>query len=583
MALLPKLDYEYAERVVTDVFAGYRRKARIGDGEFYNTKNLTSAYYPLLGNRKKRARVRTMTAPGGVLAKEKLAFAEDGTLWYDGKKTAVTGLAPGRKQLVSMGAVIVIFPDKVYYNTADPADHGSLEAEYRSAGAVEYALCREDGTPYPAPAISETSPVSPVDGMYWIDASKGLRVLRQWSAAMSEWTEIPTVYTRLRFIAEGEVKNLFRKNDGVSIRGAAVESVNGDHVICAIGGGEGEHDYIVVTGILDSAVTQTQGTVYIERRTPEMDFVIECKNRLWGCRYGLTDGKNLNEIYCCALGDFKNWRQYTGVSTDSWTASVGSDGPWTGAVNFQGYPMFFKENRIHRVTVSSVGAHQVTETVCRGVQEGCAGSLQVVNETLIYKSRADICAYQGSFPESISDALGDERYYDAAAGVLGERYYISMRDAEGKWNLFVYDIRRNLWMREDELHALGFASLGDELYCLTEDALFAMAGSVGTPEPYVSWEAETGMLYYQYPDRKYLSRFNLRLYMEEGAQLDVYLMYDSNGEWVRQGRVKMKGTRTVTLPVRPRRCDHMRMKLVGKGEVRLYSIAKILTMGSDVG
>ena len=85
------------------------------------------------------------------------------------------------------------------------------------------------------------------------------------------------------------------------------------------------------------------------------------------------------------------------------------------------------------------------------------------------------------------------------------------------------------------------------------------------------------------PDRKYLSRFNLRLYMEEGAQLDVYLMYDSGGEWVRQGRVKMKGTRTVTLPVRPRRCDHLRMKLVGKGEVRLYSIAKILTMGSDVG
>ena len=158
-----------------------------------------------------------------------------------------------------------------------------------------------------------------------------------------------------------------------------------------------------------------------------------------------------------------------------------------------------------------------------------------------------------------------------------------MKDAEEKWSLFVYDIRRNLWMREDELHAEAFAALHNELYCLTGDALLAMTGSVGEPEPFVSWEAETGMLYYQYPDRKYLSRFNLRLYMEEGAQLDVYLMYDSGGEWVRQGRVKMKGTRTVTLPVRPRRCDHLRMKLVGKGEVRLYSIAKILTMGSDVG
>ena len=110
-----------------------------------------------------------------------------------------------------------------------------------------------------------------------------------------------------------------------------------------------------------------------------------------------------------------------------------------------------------------------------------------------------------------------------------------------------------------------------------------MLGSEGTPEPYVRWEAETGLMYYQHPDRKYVSRYNLRLFMEEGAELDVYMMYDSSGEWIRQGRIKIKGTRTVTLPIRPRRCDHLRMKLVGRGEVRLYSIARILTVGSDVG
>ena len=81
----------------------------------------------------------------------------------------------------------------------------------------------------------------------------------------------------------------------------------------------------------------------------------------------------------------------------------------------------------------------------------------------------------------------------------------------------------------------------------------------------------------------YASLRYTRLSMEEGAQLDVYLEYDSSGEWVRQGRVRMKGTRTVTLPVRPRRCDHLRMKLRGRGDMRLYSVAKILTMGSDVG
>ena len=584
MALLPTLSNEYSEREVTDTFRGYRHQLKTDEGEFYDMRNLSSESYPLLANRRRRGRVCSLQSPGGLLAKDKLAWVENGTLYFDGTATALTGLSAGKKQLVSMGATIVVFPDKKYYNTADPTDRGSLGALYTSAGAVEYTLCRADGTAYQQPTVSDTAPEEPDNAALWIDTSQQTHVLRQWSAALSEWNEITTVYTKLRFLSEGELPGLFSAYDGVSISGAAPDGVNGDKVIYAVGGGSGVLDYIVVVGLLEQAATQTEGSVRIERSVPELDYVIECQNRLWGCRYGTQNGKSVNELYCCALGDFKNWRQYMGLSTDSWTASVGSDGPWTGAVNYLGCPMFFKENRIHRVTVSAAGAHAVSETVCRGVQAGSAGSLQVVNETLFYKSRSDVCVYQGGFPQSISEALGPELFADAAAGAAGERYYLSMRGENGGWRLFVYDIRHGLWMREDELHAEAFARLGDELYALTADGeLLALLGSAGEREPFVAWEAETGMLSWQHPDRKYVSRFNLRLYMEEGAEVSVYLMYDSDGVWVRQGRIRMKGTRTVTLPVRPRRCDHLRMKLVGKGEVRLYSIAKILTYGSDVG
>ena len=584
MALLPTLNYEYTEREVTDTFRGYRHQLKIDEGEFYDMRNLTSESFPLLANRRRRGRVRSLQAPGGLLAKDKLAWVENGTLYWDGEATALTGLSAGDKQLVSMGAYIVVFPDKKFFNTADSTDRGNLEALYTSAGAVEYTLCRADGTAYQLPTVSDTAPEEPANAALWIDTAQEKHVLRQWSAAMGEWSEIPTVYTKLRFRSEGELPGLFSVCDGVSISGAAPDGIDGDKVLCAVGGGDGVLDYIVVTGLLEQAATQTEGSVRIERRVPELDFVIECQNRLWGCRYGTENGKSLNELYCCALGDFKNWRQYMGLSTDSWTASVGSDGPWTGAVNYLGCPMFFKENRIHRVTVSAAGAHAVSETVCRGVQEGSAGSLQVVNETLFYKSRSDVCVYQGGFPQSISEPLGGELFSHAVAGTAGERYYLSMRGGDGAWSLFVYDIRHGLWMREDELHAEAFARLGDELYALTADGeLLALLGSAGEREPFVAWEAETGMLSWQHPDRKYVSRFNLRLYMEEGAEVSVYLMYDSDGVWVRQGRIRMKGTRTVTLPIRPRRCDHLRMKLVGKGEVRLYSIAKILSYGSDVG
>ena len=582
MPSFPILATHRTRRDVTDIFRGYHHVPKIAPGEFYNMKNLSSANYPMLSCRKRRGRVAELTGGAGLLAKEKLAWVDGGTLWYDGAATPVTGLSAGEKQLVSMGAYICIFPDKVYYNTADAADCGSMEASYSSTGAVNYTLCKIDGSEYQTPASGSTPPEAPAAGGLWIDESGDTAVLKQYSAETDSWTEIPTVYTKLRFVSQGELPTLFSPGDGVEISGASLPAFNGSRILHAVGGGSGVYDYIVVEGILSQSETQTQGSVSIKRSVPELDYVCECSNRLWGCRYGVTGGKNLNEIYCCALGDFKNWHQFQGLSTDSWVAGVGSDGPWTGAVNYLGSPMFFKENTIHTVTVSAYGAHRVSETVCRGVQAGSGKSLCVVNETLYYKSRTDVCAYQGGFPVSVSAPLGDELYRDAAAGALGDRYYIAMTDTRGVRSLFVYDIARDVWCREDEENALEFARLGDELWYRTDKALMTVCGSVGVPEPFVDWMAETGMLYYEYPDKKYVSRFNLRLNMRQGAEMDIFIRYDSSGDWERQGRVKLSGTGTVTVPVCPRRCDHMQLRLTGRGEFKLFSIAKILEIGSDM-
>ena len=46
----------------------------------------------------------------------------------------------------------------------------------------------------------------------------------------------------------------------------------------------------------------------------------------------------------------------------------------------------------------------------------------LVNEILYYKSREDVCAYDGSTPVSISAALGGERYEKVRAGALGAKY-----------------------------------------------------------------------------------------------------------------------------------------------------------------
>jgi hypothetical protein len=70
--------------------------------------------------------------------------------------------------------------------------------------------------------------------------------------------------------------------------------------------------------------------------------------------------------------------------------------------------------------------------------------MAIVNEVLYYKARNAVCAYDGSLPVAISYVLGNERYYDAVGGAHANKYYISMADGAGNWNLFVYDTEKGL-------------------------------------------------------------------------------------------------------------------------------------------
>lgn len=581
MAIFPYLDPTEQTRLTVENFGGYDHRPACPEGSFYEMENLSSRHYPLLSTRPERGVVRELEAPGGLIGKDALAFVENGTLYYNDLPTAETGLTPGQKQLVGMGAYILIFPDKRYFNTEDFTDHGSMEAHYSYTGSVKYSLCTSDATPVGDPTKSEAAPENPDNGQLWLD---GRGTLHSYSAVLGLWSEEEGVFTKLEFGTMGQIPALFSALDGVEISGSALDGMNGEKVIYALGGGEEQQDYIVLAGLVDETQIQENASISISRTLPEMDFVCQCQNRLWGCRYGLQGGEIVNEIYCSALGDFKNFRQYLGLSTDSWTASLGSDGQFTGAVSYLGSPCFFKEDRIHRVTVSAQGAHRVDETVCRGVQKGSDKSLCVVGESLFYKARNDVCVWQGGFPQSVSAPLGDTQYKNAVAGALGGKYYISMQDGEGNWSLFVYDSALGLWQREDALHAACFAECRGELYCIDayNGLLLSMCGSEGTAEGSFEWKAESGILRYFTPDRQYISRLSFTMSMQSGGSAAVYLRYDSAGAWEKAGELSISGPGTVTLPVRPRRCGHFQLRLTGQGQMSLYDMSRVMERGSDV-
>ena len=59
-------------RDIVTTFGGYNHQLSCQDGQFYDMKNMTSAYYPILSPRDRRGIVRQFTNPQGILDKEDL-------------------------------------------------------------------------------------------------------------------------------------------------------------------------------------------------------------------------------------------------------------------------------------------------------------------------------------------------------------------------------------------------------------------------------------------------------------------------------------------------------------------------------
>ena len=156
-----------------------------------------------------------------------------------------------------------------------------------------------------------------------------------------------------------------------------------------------------------------------------------------------------------------------------------------------------------------------------------------------------------------------------------------MRAPDG-WSTFVFDTASGRWYREDDLHAVGFTEKDGDIYALTIDKqVLALRGTAGTLEDTVAWSAESGVLYYERPDRKYVTHYQIRMRLAEDAWAKLEVQYDSNGIWEDQGTVRTTGIDGAVIPIRPRRCDHCAIRISGEGEGRIFGIARIYENGSD--
>lgn len=586
----PQMDAHKIKRTMVNAFAGYDHNLVSSDKTFYDMQNLSSDAYPAVITRKKRGIVRQLNDARGIIAKDTLYYIDGSSVYADGE--LIDGVTLNNelpKQMVSMGAYIVIFPDAVYINTQNLSDHGDLGKKVEKEQVVVSAtVSRQDGTEYKNLAVGETAPVTPSVGDYWIDISQTPSVLKLYTYE-EIWSDVPTSYVTIR--AEGiDIDEGFNKGDSVTITASNsfggllpmnnIGAYTNTFVIQAV-----HENSITVSGNMSAAQINTNADITVERVIPRMDYVIESQNRLWGCYYGLSEsGEPLNEIYASALGDPKNWSVYQGTAADSYAVSLGTDGVFTGAVTYKNKPVFFKENAIHIIYGDYPSNYTVNTETASGIQEGSWRSAAIVNGILYYKSNTDVCAFDGSLPQSVSAQFGDAEYYNGVAGSKGGRLYMCLEDKMGIAHMFVLDTSKGIWSKEDNVRALFFANDGNELYFIDQQSrLISANGYKGTLEDDFEWSFTSNIQGFEDPDGKRLRQVKLNMLMDEDSVGTLEAMYDSSGEWQRISTIRGAGrTKCTSVIFVPQLSDHYQLRLSGSGYMHLVSMTKSVIYGGEV-
>lgn len=536
---LPYMPYEggkYQQKIIQ--FGGIRYGRGGNDGELAESMNLSARQYPALSQRMERAEAGSYAAATAVFGKGKLCVVDGTKFLYDGvEKGAVT---EGEKQIVSINTKIVIWPDMACYDTE--ADEFSSLWKKVKVPASKATFTGNTLT------VQEFTVVTGKDE----EGEEGGAD----PAAEEEETTI-------------KLEELFKENQAVEIAGASIEANNKEIVIRKVEGN-------TLTFYNDSFTAGDSSTeLTIERRVPDLKIICASNNRVWGA--------DDTTIWASALGDPFTWYNYDGLSTDSYAVAVGTDGPFTGCVEYGSNVLFFKEDKLHKVIGTSPKDYAIYTYTIQGIQNGSMKSAQVINEVLYYKGTEGVYAYNGGVPYLVSENFGTRRYESSKAASDGQCYYISMQDAETKeWGLWTLDTLRNIWLKEDDTHILEFATLEGELLFLSEDGkiLYKM-GQTDQDGKRIKWSATFYPMEENTHSRKGYSRLLMRMELAPGAWAKAEIKEDL-GPWKTLSTVHGQRVRTAHVTFLPGRCDTFQIRLSGEGRCVVKSLVREFDTGSEV-
>ena len=342
---------------------------------------------------------------------------------------------------------------------------------------------------------------------------------------------------------------------------------------------------------LEGGEPEETETITVRKIVPELDGIFIHEQRLWGYKG--------SKIFASKWNDPTNFSVFDGLESDSWTWNMDGAGDIQGAIVYQGYPTFFKEDKVIRIYGDRPTQYRAMDVTTMGIHPGCGNSLAIAGDTLYYVSRNGLTSFSGGYGNNIHAPFGELHFTEAQAASDGRRYYLSAFDGES-WSMYVYDTVWGTWYREDESHAEHFAWDRGNLYMLlqTRDKKHRTLWLDGHATRVPSGAAEEGTIYSEVefgdftgnywalgnsggnPSRKGTSKIQLRVTLNGGA-LTVWIAYDG-GERIKVAQITEQGKRSHCLPITPRRSDHYKVYLEGAGDWTLDSMVREEYSGSDI-
>lgn len=569
-------------------FGGLNLIQSYSPGEMRDCIGISHKEFPAITQRQKSETVFNCQSPRAVIFAGKECVAADDGLYYDRKK--VGELKPGKKQIAALGSKIVVFPDKVYYDTQEEkfADLCGKCETYEATVTFTDTSITLPATHVIQSSVTETSSF-PKDSSVLVyssvDASAEELVLGKCSL------KTPSSLQEGEILREKCKRNQYRIVQGVEYNEKTQsydvdnELVTVKNVLKDIFSEFKDGDIVEISGCVEKTSNNKSATITsksdttlnfsaedftpctetanitIQRKIPDFTCICSYENRLWGC-----EG---NTLYGSALGDVTNFFIYKNLSTDSFTVTSNSAGDFTACVSYGNCCLFFKENSCYKLYGNRPSNFQLNESYSSGIAEGESMSVVSALGKVIYKGVGGIYAFYGGIPERISDKLGNITMKNTVGGSDGKYYYISADTTDGRQE-FVWDIERNLWSKSGVTDVLGYFCYRGDMYRLKNEGIEKILDEA---DDEAQWSITLCPFDEGYYNTKNYSRVHICAQLFKGAHISVEMKSDG-GIWQTLNHFYGDEKKYINIPCVLKSCHEVQIRISGKGKSIIESIVR---------